>query len=167
MSRRGRIGPPRSDVIWWWWWWRLRITLTLILNITLVLWHDIILMWVYYSYVNVLFVIILSRRCSIRPPMITWYVNIKREYRCRCRQGCQKSEAECSKCCALFMTMSPTSLAGQVLFGDLLPPPPGIGSNTSITIIYPAQLMLPDNHGSLVVTSVCLQSVSHMVVVSL
>ena len=53
--------------------------------------------------------------------------------------------------------------------GAILGPvtPPGIGSNTSITIVYPAQLMVPDNHGSLVVTSVCLQSVALMVVVSL
>ena len=45
--------------------------------------------------------------------------------------------------------------------------PPKIGSNTSITIVYPAQLMLPDDHGSLVVTSVCLQSHAHMVILSL
>jgi len=45
--------------------------------------------------------------------------------------------------------------------------PPKIGSNTSITIVYPAQLMLPDDHGSLVVTSISLQSHAHMVILSL
>ena len=54
------------------------------------------------------------------------------------------------------------------LVGAILgPATPEMGSNTSITIVYPAQLMLPDDHGSLVVTSICLQSHAHMVILSL